>query len=52
MVLQGDVLSRRSVLAKHLKPFSLIDCISVGVDRMQRNFEAMREQAEAWREAN
>jgi hypothetical protein len=30
------------VLAKHSKLFSLIDCISVGVDRMQRNFEPMR----------
>jgi hypothetical protein len=28
--------------------FSLIDCISVGVDRMQRNFEPMRKQVEAW----
>jgi hypothetical protein len=36
------------VLAKHSKSFSLIDCISVGVDRMQRNFEPMRKQAEAW----
>jgi hypothetical protein len=36
------------VLAKHSKSFSLIDCISVGVDRMQRNFEPMREQVEAW----
>jgi hypothetical protein len=27
------------VLAKHSKDFSLLDCISVGVDRMQRNFE-------------
>ena len=26
----------------------LIDCISVGVDRMQRNFEPMRKQVEAW----
>lgn len=25
-----------------------IDCISVGVDRMQRNFEPMRTQVEAW----
>ena len=33
------------VLAKHSKSFSLIDCISVGVDRMQRNFEPMRKQA-------
>ena len=36
------------VLAKHSKSFSLIDCISVGVDRMQRNFELMRRQIEAW----
>src|SRR5438445_1373757 len=36
------------VLAKHSKSFSLIDCISVGVGRMQRNFEPMRKQVEAW----
>jgi hypothetical protein len=36
------------VLAKHSKSFSLIDRISVGVDRMQRNFEPMRKQVEAW----
>ena len=36
------------VLAEHSKSFSLIDCISVGVDRMQRNFEPMRRQVEAW----
>jgi len=36
------------VLAKHSKSFSLIDCISVGVDRMQRNFEPMRRQVESW----
>jgi hypothetical protein len=36
------------VLAKHSKSFSLIDCISVGVDRMQRNFEPMSKQVEAW----
>jgi hypothetical protein len=28
--------------------FSLLDCVSVGVDRMQRNFELMRKQVEAW----
>jgi hypothetical protein len=38
------------VLAKHSKHFSLIDAISVGVDRMQRNFEPMRHQVESWRE--
>lgn len=36
------------VLAKHSKSFSLIDCISVGVDRMRRNFEPMRKQIEVW----
>src|SRR6202047_3080203 len=36
------------VPAKHSRSFSLIDCISVGVDRMQRNFEPMRKQVEAW----
>jgi len=38
-------------LAKHSKSFSLIDCISVGVDRMQRNFEPMRKQVEAWQKS-
>jgi hypothetical protein len=36
------------VLAKHSKSFSLIDCIAVGVDRMQWNFEPMRKQVETW----
>ncbi len=36
------------VLAKHSKNFSLVDCLSVGVDRMQRNFEPMRQQIETW----
>ena len=40
-----------TVLAKHSKSFSLLDSISVGVDRMQRNFEPMRTQVEAWRSA-
>ncbi|MGA7770683.1 MAG: hypothetical protein WCA27_31170 [Candidatus Sulfotelmatobacter sp.] len=37
-----------AVLAKYSKSFSLIDCISVGVDRMQRNFDPVRKQLEAW----
>jgi hypothetical protein len=37
------------VLAKHSKNFSLEDSLSVGVDRMQRNFEPMRRQMESWR---
>jgi|SRR5215510_12638655 len=36
------------VLAKHSKSFSLIDCVSVGVDRMQRNFGPILKQVEAW----
>jgi hypothetical protein len=37
-------------LAKHSKSFSLVDAISVGVDRMQWNFEPMRKQVEFWRQ--
>jgi hypothetical protein len=37
------------VLAKHSKHLSLVDILSVGVDRMQRNFEPMRKQVEAWK---
>ena len=36
--------------AKRSKSLSLIDPISVGVDRMQRNFEPMRKQVETLRE--
>ena len=36
------------VLAKHSKSFLLIDCVSVGVDRMQRNVEPIRKQVGAW----
>ena len=46
MAFQGDF---SPVLAKHSKNFNLIDAVSVGVDRMQRNFEPMRQQVEAWR---
>jgi hypothetical protein len=37
------VLSRAftPVLAKHSNSFSLIECVSIGVDRMQRNVEPM-----------
>jgi hypothetical protein len=44
----GNIVPGTPVLAKHSKSFSLIDCISVGVDRMQRNFEPMRKQVETW----
>jgi hypothetical protein len=36
------------VLAKQSKSFSLVDCVSVWVDRMQRNFEPMRKQVGTW----
>jgi hypothetical protein len=39
------------VLAKHSKSFSLVDSISVGGDRMQRNFEPMRKQVELWHQS-
>ena len=39
------------VLAKRSKSFSLSDCISVGVDRKQRNFEFRRRQVEVWQKS-
>jgi len=48
MMFSGDFTP---VLAKHSKSFSLLDAISVGVDRMQRNFEPMRKQVETWQQA-
>jgi hypothetical protein len=46
LAFQGDYTP---VLAKHSKNFSLQDSLLIGVDRMQRNFEPMRRQVEAWR---
>jgi Domain of unknown function (DUF932) len=46
MAFHGDFTP---VLAKHTKHLSLKDTLSVGVDRMQRNFEPMRQQVEAWK---
>jgi hypothetical protein len=46
MAFHGDF---QPLLAKHSKSFSLIDAVSIGVDRMQRNFEPMRQQVETWR---
>jgi hypothetical protein len=39
------------VLAKHSKSFSLIDCVSVHVDRMQWSFDPMRKQMEDWQKS-
>ena len=49
----GDIVSGvfTPVLAKHSKAFSLIDALSIGVDRMQRSFEPMRKQVEAWQKS-
>lgn len=46
MAFHGDFTP---VLAKHSKHFSLIDALSIGVDRMQRNFEPMRRQIDDWK---
>src|SRR5262245_29369275 len=36
------------VLAKHSKTLNLIDSVSVGVDKMQRNFDPLKRQVELW----
>ena len=41
MMFHGDF---QPLLAKHSKGFSLVDAVSVGIDRMQRNFEPMRKR--------
>src|SRR6476659_3628877 len=46
MALYGDFTP---VLAKHTKSFNLVDTRSVGVDRIQRNFEPLQRQVETWR---
>jgi hypothetical protein len=48
MALSGEFTP---VLAKHTKSFNLIDTLSVGVDRIQRNFKPMQRQVEGWRQA-
>jgi hypothetical protein len=37
------------VLAKHTKHLSLVDVLSIGIDRIRRNFEPMKKQVEAWK---
>ena len=37
----------RPIPASDVKTFSLVDCLSIGVDRMQRNSNPMR-KVEAW----
>jgi hypothetical protein len=47
LAFQGDFTP---VLAKHSKRFSLLDSLAIGVDRIQRNFEPLKQQVETWRE--
>jgi hypothetical protein len=47
MAFSGDF---QPVLAKHSRKLELIDLISVGVDKIQRNFEPLKRQIKAWRE--
>ena len=53
MAILGNIITGvfTPVLAKHAKSLSLIDCISAGVDRMQRNFEPMGKQVEKWQQS-
>jgi hypothetical protein len=46
LAFQGDFTP---VLAKHSKRFSLVDSLAIGVDRIQRNFDPLRQQVESWR---
>jgi hypothetical protein len=48
MAFSGDF---QPVLAKHSKNFSLLNAISIGIDQVQRNFEPMKQQIEAWRQS-
>lgn len=46
MAFHGDFTP---VLAKHTKHLNLVDVLSIGIDRIQRNFEPMKKQVEAWK---
>ena len=48
MAFSGDF---QPVLAKHSKNFSLTSALSIGVDLMQRNFDGMQKQVDAWRDS-
>lgn len=37
------------MLVKHTKRLSLVDVLSIGIDRIQQNFEPMRKEVEAWK---
>ncbi len=46
MAFSGDLTP---VLAKDTKHLSLVDVLSIGVYRIQRSFEPMKKQVEAWK---
>jgi hypothetical protein len=46
MAFDGDFTP---VLAKHSAKFSIEDALAIGVDKIQRNFEPLRNQIEMWR---
>src|SRR5689334_939164 len=46
LAFQGDFTP---VLAKHSKSFDLVDALSVGVDKMQRNFKPLEANILDWR---
>ena len=45
MAFVGDFMP---VLHKHSKRLDLIELVSIGVDKIQRNFEPLKRQIEAW----
>jgi hypothetical protein len=46
MMFQGDF---SPVLSKHSKNFNLVDALSIGVDRIQRNFEPLQRTVSDWK---
>ena len=46
MCFSGDF---QPVLAKHSRRLELLDLVSVGVDKMQRNFEPLKQTIERWK---
>ena len=45
MAFVGDFMP---VLHKHSKNLDLVELVSIGVDKIQRNFEPLKRQIEAW----
>ena len=46
MMFKGDFTP---VLHKHTSRLDLIELLSVGVDKMQRNFDPLKQQIEDWK---